>query len=109
MMFACFATKSAEKSTGKKYIYLTICTHVLAKSYIKYLIKGHKDAALSAKVGNTDFHTKEVRYHNKCRKDYADSLKKKGWPRKRGLYHEVHEELYGKVGENSERQQAFVG
>ena len=94
----CLFYKKIIKVNQKKQ-YLTTCTLDSAETFIKDLIKGHQDGELATKASHIDFHAKRVRYHNKCRYDYADSLKKRERAKKRDLNLQVYEEFHEKVEE----------
>ena len=66
--FVLFARRNKKVGQTKQPIGIAHCTLSTAEDVIKYTIRSVKN--MHASLSSVDFHTKEVSYHQKCKRDF---------------------------------------
>ena len=66
-----FCNKTRKKVQGKEQT-LTMCALDSVKKNIKEAARALNDSDLLVKIGDIGFHSKEVKYHNHCKREYLN-------------------------------------
>ena len=69
-----FCSKVRKKTKGRE-VPLVSCEFDSAENSVKEAARALNDGPMLAKIGDINFHSKEVKYHNECKRDYMNKAK----------------------------------
>ena len=94
----CIFCNMARKQKKRKELPLTSCEYDSPEFKVKEAAETLDDRIMLAKIGNIGFHSKEVKYHNECKRDYLNRARGASTPAKRTPVNTAHEKAFQCLG-----------
>lgn len=84
----------ARKKKKGKELLLISCEYDSPEFKVKEAAEVLEDRKMMAKIGSIGFHSKEVKYHNECKRDYLNKARAASKPEKRLPVNTCHEKAF---------------